>query len=133
MTDSQQTEYVFDTTSFWSKWGVLEPVNSGSFKIKTEEQLDSSDVRYRIQEEIIRNYGSFTQENSTLLKDAAEPLQKQSLDQYLWDFHQTISQLPAEDPLVQKVEQLGDQYFALVQTNPGEVNCLLALGYFNKN
>ena len=55
MTDSQQTEYVFDTTSFWSKWGVLEPVNSGSFKIKTEEQLDSSDVRYRIQEEIIRN------------------------------------------------------------------------------
>jgi hypothetical protein len=132
MADIQPAEYCFDATSFWFKWGILEPVNE-SFEVRDKKELNPSDVRYGIQEEIIESYKAFIEENRVSLAQIAKPLQKQSLDQYLWDFDQAISQLSTENPLTQKIEQLNKKYFDLVQTTPGDVTGLIALGYFNQN
>jgi hypothetical protein len=125
-------EYCFDVLLFWSGWGLID-FSTQPPRIKEREKLSLKDIGFEAQNGVIKDFEQFIRENSAYLRQVAEPFKKQSLEQYLFDFHQSISQLHSENILAQKIDELSLKYFHLISSTPEDVVDLLGLIYFNQN
>ena len=128
-TEITQAEYLFDTISFWSKWGLIG--QTSPIRMIARDKLYWGDLRFELQRDIIEKSNAFLRDNQELLSSAAASLDKSSTDQFIWDFYQKVSKLPHTDPLASKVEQMWTKCHHLVHSSPQEVICLLALEYIN--